>query len=348
MATLDINTLRRFDLFAGISDKALENLARNGALRTVSAGEAIIRKSRDADQLHLLLAGSVEVRTSFFDRKNFCQDDQEARRPLEAIAPPGIAVTAVSDCTVLRFFRTQVEGADSEPLIQPINDHSATDNGYVVEHAANQDDDWLSRFLMSPMVGHLGAGDIHRMLGCVKEIQAEAGEVIIRAGEPGEKFYIIKSGTAVVKTHAFGAADSEEILLGPGSYFGEEALVGDTIRNAEVEMYSDGILCAMDKAFFNTVIRPAVVVSAPEEQLQHLLEGGSEGQVLLDIRFYPEYCRGHRQHSRNLPISTLRSKLHHLDTSKQYFITPEGGPRSELATFILRQAGFDAVLIRPA
>jgi hypothetical protein len=43
---------------------------------------------------------------------------------------------------------------------------------------------------------------------------------------------------------------------------------------------------------------------------------------------------------------SLREQLDQLDIGKSYYITPEGGPRSELATFLMRQAGFDAVLLQ--
>ncbi len=44
-----------------------------------------------------------------------------------------------------------------------------------------------------------------------------------------------------------------------------------------------------------------------------------------------------QEQSTNMPLAILRERLDQLDMSKHYYITPEGGPRSELATFLMRQ-----------
>jgi CRP-like cAMP-binding protein len=350
MQKLDPQALKLFNTFRDIGDMALEKLVASADVRKVKSGSVIVEKIRDTDQVHFLLQGSVEVRTSFFDRKNFSHQDSEARGALEEAASNGVAVTASTDCEVVKFYRTQVEAAEAEPFTQlgdTAIDRGSIQDAYLVEETANQDDDWLSRFLMSPMVGHLSAADIPRMLGAVREVHAEQGQVIIDRGQPGDNFYIVKSGTVIVNTDPAGAHQGMQVKLHAGDYFGEEALVGETRRNAQVVMATDGVLCAMDGQFFNEVIRQAVIITTPEDQLDALLAQNRDEQVVLDVRFYPEYRQGHRQNSRNLPLSQLRNRLRELDGSKQYYITPEGGPRSELATFIMRQAGFDAVLITP-
>jgi CRP-like cAMP-binding protein len=350
MYNLDKDTLRRLESFKGLGDEALNKLADNADIRQIKTGQPIIQKERDAELVHYLLQGSVEIRASFFDRHTFGHLDQEATKPLETTAGHGVAVNASSDCQVVKFFRTQIEAAETIPFVETgytAIDRGASHDTYVV-HDTHHNDDWLSRFLMSPMVGHLSAADIHRMLGAFTEVAAKKGELILERGLPGDQFYIVKSGAAVVVTDPNGPLQGSKIMLEAGDYFGEEALVGDTTRNARVVMASDGVLCAMDREFFDRVVRQAVVVTSPEEQVNHLLGNDENEQVLLDIRLYPEYRQGHREHSLNLPLSQLRGRLKEMDGSKQYFISPEGGSRSELATFIMRQAGFDAVLISSA
>src|SRR5271165_1240354 len=55
------------------------------------------------------------------------------------------------------------------------------------------------------------------------EIHAR-GSVIIRQGDPGDKFYVVRSGTVEVTRTKDGSSDSLAVL-GPGSFFGELALL---------------------------------------------------------------------------------------------------------------------------
>ena len=61
------------------------------------------------------------------------------------------------------------------------------------------------------------------------EVQLEQGRVIVREGEWPYEFFAIEEGTAEVRR-------GEQLLaeLGPGDFFGEMGLVGDTRRNATV------------------------------------------------------------------------------------------------------------------
>lgn len=71
------------------------------------------------------------------------------------------------------------------------------------------------------------------------------GDVIVRQGDRGETFYLVKSGSVDV-TRRPGTAGLEDHVatLGPGNCFGERALIEDELRNAsvvaaeEVEVYT--------------------------------------------------------------------------------------------------------------
>lgn len=60
------------------------------------------------------------------------------------------------------------------------------------------------------------------------------GAVIIRAGERGSCFYVIKSGAVRVMTPTDGGREQTVASLGPGEYFGEIALLLDVPRTATV------------------------------------------------------------------------------------------------------------------
>lgn len=74
---------------------------------------------------------------------------------------------------------------------------------------------------------------------------ARAGEVIIREGDPGDRFYVLVEGEAVVESKG-----REVVRRGRGDYFGEIALLRDVPRTATVRALSDVELFALDREHF--------------------------------------------------------------------------------------------------
>jgi CRP-like cAMP-binding protein len=77
------------------------------------------------------------------------------------------------------------------------------------------------------------------------EIDVDAGKRLVSAGRFGYEFFVIENGTAEVVRGDEHVAD-----LGPGDFFGEMALLGDTVRSADVITRSPMTAMVMtDRAF---------------------------------------------------------------------------------------------------
>lgn len=79
------------------------------------------------------------------------------------------------------------------------------------------------------------------------------GTTIIRQGDPGEKFYLIRQGKVDVVVQT-GDTSRVVATLGEGEFFGETALLTGAPRNASVITKEDTILYALGKDDFNAVI----------------------------------------------------------------------------------------------
>ncbi|KAL6420249.1 hypothetical protein ACFW04_014861 [Cataglyphis niger] len=91
----------------------------------------------------------------------------------------------------------------------------------------------------------------------LEPVAFDDGETIVRQGEPGEDFYIIVEGTAVVlQQRSEGDEPAEVGRLGPSDYFGEIALLLDRPRAATVVARGPLKCVKLDRARFERVLGP--------------------------------------------------------------------------------------------
>jgi MFS family permease len=99
-------------------------------------------------------------------------------------------------------------------------------------------------------------------------VHAPAGEEIIRLGDHGDRFYVVDSGEVEI------VLDGDETRReGPGSYFGEVALLRDVPRTATVRAATDVDLFALDRDDF----LPAVTGHAGSAQAAEAVIGSRLG-----------------------------------------------------------------------
>src|SRR4051794_19066596 len=89
------------------------------------------------------------------------------------------------------------------------------------------------------------------------EIDVEAGKRLVSEGRFGYEFFVIENGTAEVVRGDEHIAD-----LGPGDFFGEMAILGDTTRNADVVCSSPMTAMVMTDSAFRSLARRMPDVAA--------------------------------------------------------------------------------------
>ena len=78
------------------------------------------------------------------------------------------------------------------------------------------------------------------------------GTVIVREGEPGDRFYVLFAGMLAVTQVGYGGRN----VLRPGDYFGEVALAMDMPRTATVSAITPAVVASCDRETFDELIRP--------------------------------------------------------------------------------------------
>lgn len=99
----------------------------------------------------------------------------------------------------------------------------------------------------------LDAGGREKALAGGTLRQANAGDVILREGETGDEFYLVKSGSVSVTTSMQGSL-VHLATLQRGGFFGEVALLSGQPRTATVTALEPCELVVFDKALIERLL----------------------------------------------------------------------------------------------
>jgi CRP-like cAMP-binding protein len=314
--------------------------------QTILRGTKQLEPGRQPDTFSYLLGGRAELRRSFFDRETLQAGEGLALQPLNhLLMSEGGQILALDECRLVQVPRDVI---DRSMAIDSARDgvHETDLSTELLESDDAVPVDWMSRFLSLPLAQHLPAMVIQQLLACFVGEDKERGVEVVRRGAVGDALYVMTRGRALVRTDRHSVFQGREFSLLPGDYFGEESLVADTPRNATVVMEEDGAVARLDRDAFDRLVRPYLVPEADDALMERALVASSDDRLaVIDVRFPMEYRRDALPHSINIPVPLLRARLNLLDRRRQHLVTYHGGRRSELAVFLLRQAGIEAYLM---
>jgi SAM-dependent methyltransferase len=120
----------------------------------------------------------------------------------------------------------------------------------------------VDRLRQVPLLEGIDDSELVRIVPLADEVGVEGGTVLTEEGTPGADFYIILTGTATVTRQSHRLA-----TLGPGSFFGEVAVLTHGLRTATVTADMPMRLLRLDERRFRTLLSTAPAIS------QKLLEG---------------------------------------------------------------------------
>ena len=141
-------------------------------------------------------------------------------------------------------------------------------DGHVISDVVVSESSLICEFLRkSPLFAALTPTTLSEVADKMALEKYPAGTVIVRQGDVGDKFYLIRSGAAKV-TVDDGSGPRPLATLDQGDIFGEAALMSGDPRNATVTASEDIELCTLGKEEFRAVLEQS---STFKEQLLRVL-----------------------------------------------------------------------------
>jgi CRP-like cAMP-binding protein len=236
--------LRRIPLFASMDETEIDLVCANLTLERFGPGRVVIRQGEPGDKFYVVREGHVEVSQT---------DGAGSARVVNSLDRGGYfgEMALLSDAPRNATCRTTMR---TELLSLRRSDFRRLLGSDLAWQAKL--DDALARVALLRGIPAFAQLDVHQ-LGLIASRLRGAHyremELVLRQGEPGDAFYIIRSGRVAITTAASGVETRVE-ERGPGEYIGEIALLQRGPRTATARALTDLDVWVLDAADFDRVV----------------------------------------------------------------------------------------------
>ena len=334
-AQLDTPTLKRFEPLDSLDDQQLLQLTRYAKMYRLQPGEELklsLAESQSGKYIDYLISGDVELSDNHH-RKLLNFQHPRATQALANNLPNYSSVLAHTSSAILRIEKQLLEASL----------HLHRDKVVECEELQVETDmHSMSQLLQNRCLLALPPENIETVMALMETVEFSNGEYVINQGERDNSYYTILNGRCRVTRRPHQRAN--EILLAElaaGASFGEEALIANMPRNANIQMITDGTLMRLEKKYF---LRYVVEPLTNFVNYRLLIERLRNGAKLIDVRGADEYKRdGHGLH---IPLPMLRLRLEKLSKGREYIFCCNDGKLSNTAAFIGMQQGFSTAVLK--
>ena len=322
--------LRLLVPLSALSDEKFAELAAGTRIEEIKSGDKLFSEGDNDARAVYVLAGKVVMMSGKSVVDSVIGGTEHARYPLAHHIPRQLTAVAKNAVSYVRI--------NTQLLDNLLNSNELKNTYEVSEVMEDEDDDWMSQMLQSETFANLPAENIQALFMRMEEVPVEAGDAVVKQGERGDYFYMLRRGRCQVEVEK---NNQKRVVaeLSAGDCFGEEALIAETLRNATITMITDGVLMRLSNEDFDSLMKQSLINWVTFDEAKDIV---SDGGVWLDVRAPNEYKKACITDSHNFPLSILRSNAERLKTTRKYVIYCDTGKRSSVAAFLLSQRGFDA------
>ncbi|MDH4134965.1 MAG: cyclic nucleotide-binding domain-containing protein [Gammaproteobacteria bacterium] len=333
----DPKLLSGFVPIDSLSDEPLRKLMAKATLHEVAAGQTLFPEGSNDGDTFYVLSGEVALNSKKTGASRVVQGGTDsARYALSNLKPRQFTGTAKTAARILRV---------DAHLLDTLLTWDQMAGIEVTEFEGDEHDSiWMQRLLESRALLRLPSTSIQSLFEHFEEVPMKTGQLIIRQGEPGDYYYVIKQGRCRVVQKP-GSEQKMVALadLAEGDGFGEEALLSEAPRNATIAALTDGSLMRLAKADFVTLLKEPMLERINDKEAVARVQAGAG---LIDVRLEGEFQRANLKGSVNIPLARLRQQVESLDRNRRYVVYCDTGKRSMAAAYLLSERGFDVAVLK--
>jgi len=337
---VDKEILRHLIPLINLSEENLDRLAAELEPETYEKGTVLIQQGDTDNDAMYLLSGGVELKSHGSAMVTVIQGGtDEAISPIAQSRPRQYTVKAVTEVSIIKIDNASL---DRLVLLDELTT-SITQLHPLGEKKFEGDSEWLAELLRNKAFSRLAESQLAPLVLKMEPVSVKAGEVIIKQGDTGRFYFVIKEGK--VNASRKEADGKVKILatLKNGDVFGEESLITGDARNASLVAMSDCVLMKLAREDFDELLKDPLIAYLDKKGADELVRQGAK---VLDVRPAAEYKQGAFKGSINIPLPDLRAAISKLDNHVIYIVFSNADIKSEVAAFVMSQRGFDARVLK--
>ncbi len=326
---------RQFVPLNSLSAEAFDRAVGQSSQVRLHQGDTLFKRGDDDDHSYYLLRGELGLKADDGSAPLVIRSGTDAsRHPLARLKPRLYTGLARSECLVARFSDLALDGVVAQD--------QAT--SYEVTEYEGEDPTWMFDLLRNPAFSQVPPANLHELFSRFEPLPVGAGQEVIRQGDAGDYYYLIREGSAQVSRSVSADKKINLAKLDAGQGFGEEALISGDPRNASVTMLSDGQLMRLAAADFHAQLRAPLVHEVDVAEAAALVR--EKNAQLIDVRLEDEFKQGSLKGAVNIPLYLLRLRANTLERTRPYILFCQTGRRSGTAAFLMAQRGFESRVLR--
>ena len=227
-------------MFEDVPVDVLNELAGRVRLRTLARNQPVFRQGDRPTAFYVVRSGVLEV----IEEDPDTGEERQIRTLVrgESFGELGLLMDAPRAATI-----RAVEEAEVFEVDQGTFDHLLADMIHVPNFEPTLQQ--LAELRHQPCFAHLGNDQVVELRRRGEWLVVGAGQAIVRQGEEGDSFYAVSSGQFDIVVNG-----ERKQTIGPGSYFGEIALLMDVPRTASVIARTPARVFRLDREGFDRLL----------------------------------------------------------------------------------------------
>ncbi|CEG68189.1 Putative cAMP-dependent protein kinase regulatory subunit [Rhizopus microsporus] len=228
-------------LFKTIEEEQREEIIRIMEQKTFPAGTHVIEQGGEGDYFYIVSSGHLDCFVDGQKVTSYERGGSFGELALMYNAPRAATIVATTDAVLWALDRISFRSIIMKSNAAKRMMHESFLKGV-------------------PLFKSLEISEIHKIADSLVSVRYKHGDVVVREGEPGNNFYLIEDGKAVVYKMAPDGTQQKVNEMKKGDYFGELALLNDKPRAATVVAEGPLKCVTLSKSAFIRLLGPVMTI----------------------------------------------------------------------------------------